>query len=156
VGLGRRSPPRHDATKVALATVATHADAAILGRMAKRGLNAKNWFYGFNAHLAERPQHTARVLCGPAAERWLAAEMYGYLAATLPEALTCYGEDGTTDLTVYEASEGDGPSIGVWAGGRVASIEIKLSIAPTLRAASRTTPARSARRCWRTAIAGAR
>lgn len=94
--------------------------------MGRRGLSAKDWFYGFNARLAERPKRTARILCGPAAERWLAAEMYGYLAATLPDEFTCYGEDGTTDLTIYETSKVDGPPTGAWARGRVASIEVKL------------------------------
>jgi hypothetical protein len=89
-------------------------------------VNAKNWFYGFNAQLTERPERTARILCGPAAERWLAAEMYGYLAGALPDDLTCYGEDGTTDLTIYETSEADGPPTGAWARGRIASIEVKL------------------------------
>ncbi len=94
--------------------------------MGRRGLNAKDWFYGFNARLAARPKRTARILCGPAAERWLAAEMYGYLAGSLPGDFTCYGEDGTTDLTIYETSEVDGPPTGAWARDRVASIEVKL------------------------------
>lgn len=95
--------------------------------MGLRGVNPKRWFYGFNAHLARDPEHTARVLCGPAAERWLAAEMYGYLASELPESLTCYGEDGTTDLTVYRTVENARAEMdGVWDGGRVASIEFKV------------------------------
>jgi hypothetical protein len=92
-----------------------------------RGVNPKLWFYEFRESLAARPDHTARVLCGPAAERWLAAEMHGYLAAHLPSTLTCYGEDGTTDLTVYRTkSGGDGGLNGEWLEGRAASIEIKL------------------------------
>ena len=94
--------------------------------MGRRGLNVKDWFYGFNARLAEDPMRTARILCGPASERWLAAEMYGYLAASLPDKFTCYGEDGTTDLTIYETLAVDGPPRGAWEQGRVASIEVKL------------------------------
>jgi hypothetical protein len=94
--------------------------------MGRRGINPKRWFYGFNDHLTARAEDSARILCGPAAERWLAAEMYGYLARTLPQDLTCYGEDGTTDLTVYEVDELDGVRAGAWTGGRLASIEVKL------------------------------
>lgn len=90
------------------------------------GVSPHRWFYGFSDALAARPEHTARVLCGPSAERWLAAEMYGYFASTLPRTLTCYGEDRTTDLTVYRTEERDGIRDGVWQGGRVASIEMKL------------------------------
>lgn len=94
--------------------------------MGRHGINPKRWFYGFMDHLAKRPTHTARVLSGPAAERWLAAEMFGHIAATLPDDLTCYGEDGTTDLTIYEVNEENGVRTGDWKKGRIASIEIKL------------------------------
>lgn len=94
--------------------------------MRLRGISPKRWFYGFNDHLAARAASAARILCGPAAERWLAAEMFGYLAEVLPDHLTCYGEDGTTDLTIYRTSEVDGVRSGDWKDGRVASIEIKL------------------------------
>ena len=96
------------------------------GRARMHGVNPKRWFYQFNDFLAARPEQTARVLCGPSAERWMAAEMYGYLGATLPLTLTCYGEDGTTDVTVYKTSEMKGVRNGVWSNGRVASIEFKL------------------------------
>jgi hypothetical protein len=94
--------------------------------MGRRGVNPKLWFYGFNERLAERPERSARILCGPAAERWLTAEMYGYLAEKLPDDLTCYGEDGTTDLTIYDVAETDGVRTGAWERGRIASIEVKL------------------------------
>ena len=94
--------------------------------MGRRGINPKRWFYGFNERLAERAERSARILCGPATERWLAAEMYGYLAEALPDDLTCYGEDGTTDLTIYEVSEAGGVRTGAWNDGRIASIEVKL------------------------------
>lgn len=94
--------------------------------MGRRGINPKRWFYGFNDRLAEHAERSARVLCGPAAERWLAAEMYGYLAETLPDDLTCYGEDGTTDLTIYEVSDAGGVRTGASNEGRSASIEVKL------------------------------
>jgi len=94
--------------------------------MGRRGINPKRWFYGFNDRLAERAERSARILCGPAAERWLVAEMYGYLAENLPDDLTCYGEDGTTDLTIYEMSDADGVRTGAWDRGRIASIEVKL------------------------------
>jgi len=90
------------------------------------GVNPKRWFYQFSEALAARPEQTARVLCEPSAEHWVASEMYGYLGATLPATLTCYGEDGTTDLTVYRTEKCDGFRDGVWRGGRVASIELKL------------------------------
>lgn len=99
----------------------------MLSAMGIRGVNPKRWFYDFSAHLADDADHTARVLCGPAAERWLAAEMYGYLAAKLPDSLTCYGEDGTTDLTVYRTEQTERDEVdGLWSGGRLASIELKL------------------------------
>jgi hypothetical protein len=62
------------------------------------------------------------VLCGPAAERWLAGEFYAYLAEELPPTLTCWGEDETTDITVYRTDRGEES----WKHGRVASIELKV------------------------------
>jgi len=103
--------------------VSDRIDTALMGR---HGINPKRWFYGFIDHLAERPDQTARVLCGPAAERWLAAEMFGHIAATLPAHLTCYGEDGTTDLTIYDVVKDGEVQTGDWEKGRIASIEIKL------------------------------
>src|ERR1700733_86666 len=80
------------------------------------GVNPHRWFYDFNVELRRRAGRVARIFGGPAAERWLSAEMYGYLAATLPPTLTCRGEKGTTDLAVYRAKDDT----------RVASIEVKL------------------------------
>lgn len=90
--------------------------------MGRRGLNPKDWYYGFKRRIVRDPEKTARVLCGPAAERWLAGEFYAYLAEHLPDTYTCWGEDETTDLTVYRTAEADG----AWKEGRVASIELKV------------------------------
>lgn len=61
----------------------------------------------------------------------MAAEMYGYLASTLPSLLTYYGEDGTTDLTVYRTQDIAGICSVVWENGRAASIDLKLVFAAT-------------------------
>ena len=89
-----------------------------------RGVNPKRWFYGFSSYLSADADRVARVLTGPAAERWLTAELHGYLASILPPSLTCCGEDETADLTIYRVIDGDG----AWRHGerRVASIEVRL------------------------------
>lgn len=80
------------------------------------GVSPHRWFYEFNVEVRRRAGRIAQIFGGPAIERWLCAEMYGYLAATLPPTLTCRGEKGTTDLAVYKIKDDI----------RVASIEVKL------------------------------
>lgn len=99
------------------------------------GVNPHRWFYDFKIELAQRADRVARIFGGPAIERWLSAEMYGYLASTLPRTLTCRGESSTTDLAVYRVKD----------DARVASIEVKL----VYRGHSVPTVASYARKlCW--------
>ena len=93
--------------------------------MGRYGVNPKVWFYGFNQRLAEHPNIPLASSAAPQLNVGSPAR-YGYLAETLPDDLTCYVEDHTTDLTIYDVRETDGVRTGAWEQGRIASIEVKL------------------------------
>lgn len=86
------------------------------------GINPKRWFYGFRTELQGREDSTRRALSGAAAERWLAGELFSYLASNVGEKFTLYTEDATRDLTLYHVKNGCAD----WKAPPAASIEVKL------------------------------
>ena len=72
--------------------------------MRRVGINPKRWFYDFREALD--PEDLRQVLAGAAAEQWLNAEFFKYLAPTLPSDLTVYPEWGKHDLALLNVVDG--------------------------------------------------
>ncbi len=72
----------------------------------RTGINPHRWFYSFRDFL--EPRRLATVLAGSAAEQWLNAEFFRYLAGDLSGSgdLTVYPEWGKRDLALMEVVDG--------------------------------------------------
>jgi len=75
--------------------------------MAKHGINAKKWFYGFRNNLSARADHVRRVLAGCASEQWLNAELFAHISSVVPEGMYAYPEHRKRDVSVFSYRSGD-------------------------------------------------
>ncbi len=71
-----------------------------------RGVNPKDWFYGFREHLNARPALSRVALATTAAEQWLNGEFAGWLSSNLPPTLTVVSESEKRDLSILRVVDG--------------------------------------------------
>jgi hypothetical protein len=107
------------------------AAGGVLGRkdtaMKRWGVNPKKWFYGFRDELRSRADEVSLRLAGAAAEQWLNAELFAYLARNLRNSggLYAYTEWKKHDVTVFSLDPTD-PHDYEKKGGIEAILETKL------------------------------